>query len=217
MIVERAQSRGEEIANSITHGAGLLASLAGLPLLVLAAAGRRDPWQLWGGAIFGVTLVVLYFTSTLYHAAPAGRTKRVLRMLDHLAIYLFIAGTYTPFMLGALRGPWGWTLLAVIWALAFLGIVAKCTLSFRYPMLSTAFYVAMGWLIVIALRPLVAHLSMSGLAWLAGGGLCYTGGVAFYATDGRLRYGHTIWHLFVLGGSACHFIAVLRHAAPHTG
>lgn len=216
-MTERLQSRGEEIANSVTHGTGLLVSLAALPVLVLAAAAHGDPLQVVSGIIFGTTLVVLYFTSTLYHALPLGRAKRVLRVLDHSAIYLLIAGTYTPFMLGPLRGPWGWTLLVVIWALALLGIVAKWTLSFRFPALSTVFYVAMGWLVVIALRPLVAHVSSVGLAWLLGGGLCYTGGVVFYATDGRLRYGHALWHLFVLGGSVCHFAAVLWHAAPRVG
>lgn len=212
-MAERAQSLGEEIANSVTHGAGLLASIAAIPVLVLAAMGRRDVWQLVGGAIFGATLVLLYLASTLYHALPRGRAKRVFRVLDHSAIYLLIAGTYTPFTLGALRGPWGWSLLAVVWTLALLGIVAKCTVGFRFPRLSTAAYVAMGWLAVVAIRPLVAELPASGLAWLVAGGLCYTGGVVFYATDGRLRYGHALWHLFVVAGSVCHFFAVLRHAA----
>ena len=211
---ERPQTLGEEIANSLTHGAGLLTSLAALPVLVLAAAGRRDPWQLVGGAIFGATLVLLYLASTLYHALPASRAKRALRVLDHAAIYLLIAGTYTPFTLGALRGPWGWTLLGIIWGLALLGIAAKCAVGFRFPRLSTVLYVAMGWLVIVAIQPLVTHVSPAGIAWLVAGGLCYTGGVAFYATDGRLRYGHAIWHLFVVAGSVCHFCAVLWHSAP---
>lgn len=210
----RPQSLGEEIANCVTHGAGLMASLAALPLLVLAAAGQRDTLQLVGGAIFGVTLVLLYLASTLYHALPVCRAKQVLRVLDHSAIYLLIAGTYTPFTLGALRGAWGWTLLAVIWTLAVLGVVAKFTLGFRFPRLSTVLYVAMGWLVIVAIHPLVTHVSPAGLAWLVAGGLCYTGGVVFYATDSRLRYGHAVWHLFVIGGSVCHFFAVLWHAAP---
>jgi hemolysin III len=212
--IERPQTMGEEIANSVTHGAALVGSIAALPVLVVAATGRHDAWQIVGGTIFGVTLVLLYLASTLYHALPASRARSVLRTLDHSAIYLLIAGTYTPFMLGALRGPWGWTLLAIIWTLAILGIVAKWTLGFRFPRLSTLFYVGMGWLIVVAMHPLLTHVPPTGLAWLAAGGLCYTGGVVFYVTDNRFRYGHALWHLFVVAGSACHFVAVLWHAAP---
>jgi hemolysin III len=216
-IGDRVQSLGEELANSITHGAALLASLAAFPVLVLTAAGRRDPWQLVGGVVFGITLVLLYVASTLYHALPVGGAKRVFRILDHSAIYLLIAGTYTPFTLGALRGPWGWSLLGTVWTLALLGILAKSTLGFRFPRLSTVLYVAMGWLALIAIRPLVAHVSPAGLAWLFAGGICYTGGVAFYATDARLRYGHAFWHVLVAAGSGCHVAAVLWYAAPRGG
>jgi hemolysin III len=208
----RAQTLGEEIANSVTHGVALLASLAALPVLVLTALGRSDPWQLVGGIVFGASLVLLYTSSTLYHAVPESPAKRALRVLDHGAIYLLIAGTYTPFTLGALRGLTGWVLLVTIWALAVFGIVAKIALRFRYPRLSTALYLGMGWLIVLAIRPLVTHVSPAGLAWLFAGGICYTGGVAFYVTDGRLKYGHAIWHGFVTAGSACHFVAVLWYA-----
>jgi hemolysin III len=141
----------------------------------------------------------------------------VLRVLDHGAIYLLIAGTYTPFTLGVLRGPVGWTFLVTIWALAVFGILAKCVYRFRFPRLSTALYLGMGWLIVLALRPLMTHVSPAGLAWLLAGGICYTAGVAFYATDGRIRYGHAVWHGFVAAGSACHFCAVLWYAAPRMG
>ena len=213
-MAERLQSAGEEIANSVTHGAGLLDSLAALPVLVLAAGARGDRWQLAGALVFGAALVLLYLTSALYHALPAGRAKRAWRVADHAAIYLLIAGTYTPFTLGALRGPWGWALLGAIWTLAAGGIAAKCTVGFRHPRLSTALYLGMGWLIVLALRPLVAHVAPAGLAWILAGGACYTGGVAFYAADTRLRYGHALWHLCVLAGSVCHFFAVLWHAAP---
>ena len=216
-MLERPQSPGEEIANAITHGAGLLASLAALPVLVLAASGRRDVWQLIGGAVFGVSLILLYLASTLYHALPVCRAKRALRVIDHAAIYLLIAGTYTPFMLGVLRGPWGWALLGTIWALALVGIAGKCTVGFRFPRLSTALYLVMGWLVLVAIRPLVTHVSPAGVAWLVAGGVCYTGGVAFYATDRRVRYGHAVWHLFVVAGSVCHFCAVLWHAAPRSG
>ena len=213
-MAHRPQSLGEEIANSVTHGVALLGGFATLAVLVLTAGGQRDRWRLVGGIVFGVTLVVLYLASTLYHALPAGRAKRVLRVLDHSAIYLLIAGTYTPFTLGVLRGPWGWALLGTIWTLALLGIVAKSTLGFRFPRLSTVLYVAMGWLALIAIRPLVAHVPPEGLAWLFAGGVCYTAGVAFYANDTRLRYGHALWHLFVVAGSCCHVVAVLWYASP---
>jgi hemolysin III len=212
MTESRAQSRGEEIANSVTHGAALLASIVGLVALVIISSRGGDGWAIVGGSVFGATLVLMYCTSTLYHALPVGTAKRVFRVLDHSAIYLLIAGTYTPFMLGVMRGVWGWTLLAVIWSLALFGVVAKSTLGFRFPRLSTLLYLAMGWLIVIAARPLVTYVSPAGVAWMAAGGLAYTGGVYFYATDARVRYGHALWHLFVIAGSACHFVAVLRYA-----
>lgn len=210
----RAQCRREEIANSITHGVALVASVAAIPVLLLASAGARDAWQITGSAIFGATLVLMYAASTLYHAVPFPRAKGVLRMIDHGAIYLLIAGSYTPFMLGALRGPVGWTLLVTIWSLAFVGILAKCVWRFKYRRLSTALYLGMGWMAVIALRPMMTHLSAAGLAWIVAGGLFYTVGVVFYTTDWRLRYGHAVWHGFVAAGSACHFCAVLWHSAP---
>ena len=209
----RPQSRGEEIANGVIHGVGLLASIAAIPLVVFASRGPRDAWQIVGGVIFGATLVLLYLASTLYHSLLPGRAKDVVRVIDHSAIYLLIAGTYTPFMLGPLRGPWGWTLLSIIWALALLGITAKITVGFRFPRLSTVLYLGMGWLILIAIRPLIASIPPAGIAWLVAGGLCYSGGVIFYVTDRRIRYGHALWHVFVLAGSTCHFFAVLWHAA----
>jgi hemolysin III len=207
----RTLSLGEEIANSITHGAGLLASAAALPILVVVAVARHDVWQVVGGAIFGATLVLLYATSTLYHALPSSKAKRVFRVLDHAAIYLLIAGTYTPFALGALRGPWGWSLFGVVWGLAALGIAAKATLGLRYPQLSTAVYLLMGWLVLVAMRPLIAHVPPAGLGWLVAGGLAYTAGVVFFVWE-RMRYSHMVWHLFVTAGSVCHFIAVLGYA-----
>lgn len=207
----RVLTVGEEIANSVTHGVGVLLSLIALPTLIVAAVARDDVWQIVGGAIFGGTLLVLYSASTLYHALPGPRAKRVFRVLDHAAIYLLIAGTYTPFALGALRGGWGWSLLAAVWTLATIGIVLKATSSRRLARLSTAVYLLMGWLIVIALRPLVEKIGLGGLGWLLAGGLAYTAGVIFFAWE-RLRYGHMVWHLFVLAGSVFHFIAVLRYA-----
>ena len=208
---ERRLTLGEEIANSVTHGVALAVSIAALPILIGAATARRDPWRIAGGAIFGATLILLYAASTLYHALPPSRAKRVFRVLDHSAIYLLIAGTYTPFALGALRGAWGWALFGSVWTLAVLGITAKATLGFRFPRLSAAVYLAMGWLAVIAIQPLSAELGLAGMTWLIAGGLCYTAGVLFFAWE-RLRYGHMVWHLFVTAGSVCHFFAVLWYA-----
>jgi hemolysin III len=206
----RAWSIGEELAHSITHGVGLLASVTGLVVLVMLAAATRDPWRITACAIYASTLVVLYAASTLYHALSATRARHVLRVLDHSAIFLLIAGTYTPFALVLLRGPWGWTLLGIVWSVALAGIAAKAVFGARWPILSTALYICMGWTVVIALKPLVEHVPPGGIAWLAAGGLAYTGGVVFYAWP-RLRYGHAIWHLFVLAGSVCHYIAVVLY------
>jgi hemolysin III len=210
-MAERRLSVGEEIANSVTHGVAALAATAALPILVVAAIGRRDPWLVAGSAIFGATLVMLYVASTLYHALSHSRAKRVFRVLDHSAIYLLIAGTYTPFALGALRGPWGWTLFGTVWVLAALGVIAKATLGFRYPRLSATVYVVMGWLAILAFRPLLTQIGVAGMIWLGAGGLCYTAGVIFFAWE-RLRYGHMVWHLFVAAGSICHFFAVLWYS-----
>jgi len=209
---DRPQSLGEEIANSVSHGAGFLVSVAALPLLVMVDVRRHDVWQVVAGAIYASTLVLLYGASTLYHAVPArSNAKQVLRVVDHSAIYLLIAGTYTPFALGALRGPWGWSLLGTIWGLAIAGIALKAGLGFRYPRLSTAVYLLMGWLVVIAVRPLALAVGPAGMAWLLAGGAFYTVGVLFY-TRPRMRYAHLVWHLFVLGGSACHLVAVAVYA-----
>lgn len=207
----RAQSRGEELANSISHGTGFLAALIALPVLVLGA-GRDGPAALVGAGVFAATVALLYLTSTLYHALAPNRAKRVFQILDHGAIYLLIAGTYTPFTLGVLRGPWGWTLFGLIWALAGAGIVLKAVGGVRHPRLSTGLYLAMGWLILAAAKPLWHAMPGWGLLWLAAGGVAYTAGVGFYAAS-RRRYAHFVWHLFVLAGTACHVIAVLRYAA----
>jgi hemolysin III len=215
MSHHRAQSIAEEVANSITHGLGLVASVAATPVLVIAAAERGDAWLVVGAAVFGATLVLCYLSSTLYHAVHAVRrpvAKQRLRMLDHSAIFLLIAGTYTPFALGALRGPFGWTLLAIVWALALLGIGAKLRLGFRFPRLSMAVYLGMGWMAALILRPLATAIGLAGLAWLAAGGIAYTAGIVFYARDSRTRFAHAVWHVFVAAGSACHYVAVLRHA-----
>jgi hemolysin III len=214
MSGERRLTWSEDLASSVTHGLGLIASVVGLPVLLLAAASRRDAWILVGYSVFAATLVTLYAASTVYHAFPPhrARAKRVLRVIDHSAIYLLIAGSYTPFLLGNLRGAWGWSLLGVVWGLAGLGILAKAAWGPGFSWLSALLYVGMGWLAVVAIRPLAAALPPAGLAWLFAGGLCYTAGVPFFLWD-RLRHTHTVWHVFVLAGSACHYWAVLRYAA----
>jgi hemolysin III len=204
----RAWSFGEELAHSISHGVGLLAAVTGLVVLVILAAATRDPWRITACSIYASTLVLLYAASTLYHALSGTRARHVFQVLDHSAIFLLIAGTYTPFALVTLRGPWGWTLLGIVWGLAVAGIAAKAVFGARWPVLSTALYICMGWTVVIAARPLVAHVPPGGIAWLIAGGLAYTGGVVFYAWT-RLRYSHAIWHVFVLAGSVCHYIAVV--------
>jgi hemolysin III len=212
MRLERVQSLGEEIANSVTHGVGALASVVALPLLVMAAVPRGIP-SVVGNVVFGVSLVLLYVSSTIYHSLARNRAKRVLRIIDHSAIYVLIAGTYTPFTLGVLRGTWGWTLFGVVWSLAVLGVAVTSAVGVRFPRASVVVYILMGWLVVVAIKPLITHLPPAGLAWLVAGGLAYTGGTAFYGWR-RLPYQHTIWHLFVLTGSVCHLVAVLHYAAP---
>jgi hemolysin III len=208
----REQSGGEEIANAISHGVGAVLSIGAAPVLIAHAAAQGNPAQTVGASVFAASMVLLYLASTLYHALPRSRAKRVFRVLEHSGIYLLIAGTYTPFTLGVLRGPWGWTLLGLIWGLAVMGIVLKACGGVRYPVASTAVYVAMGWLIVIAARPVWLRVPAPGIAWLVTGGLAYTIGVAFYAAK-RLPFGHFVWHLFVLAGTACHFVAVMWYAA----
>ena len=209
---QREQSQGEEIANSISHGIGLVAALGGTPLLILHAARNGDAGFVAGASLFAATMILLYLASTLYHALPIGKAKRVFRVIEHSAIFLLIAGTYTPFTLGVLRGAWGWTLLGLVWSLATVGVALKAVDRMSHPIVSTGLYLLMGWLIVIAINPLIARVPKSGLLWLVAGGVAYTAGVAFFATDSRLRYGHFIWHLFVMAGTTCHYVAVLWYA-----
>jgi hemolysin III len=210
---DRPQTRGEEIANAVSHGVALILGIVGIPVLIVTAVRRGNAASVVSAVVFAATIVVLYLASTLYHAFPYERAKRVFKILDHSAIYLLIAGTYTPFTLVVLRGPWGWSLFGTVWGLAALGIVLKSVGGLRYPILSPILYIAMGWLVIIAIAPLRERLPAAGLAWLFAGGLAYTGGVAFYAADRRMKYAHFIWHLFVIAGTACHFVAVLLYAA----
>jgi hemolysin III len=204
---------GEELANSLTHGAGALLAIAGLAWLVTVAALRGDAWHVVACSVYGAAMVVLYTASTLYHAIPTPRVKRALRAFDHASIYLLIAGTYTPFTLVSLRGPWGWSLFGTVWGLAVVGIVLSVAFPGRFRALSLVLYVAMGWVVVVAVKPLLAALPAGGLVLLLLGGLAYTGGLGFYAWR-RLPYGHAVWHLFVLAGTVLHFVAVLLYVVP---
>ncbi len=207
-----AQSLGEEIANSVSHGVGLLAAVAAALVLIVDAAQRGSATSVIGASVFASTVVLLYLTSVLYHALPPSRAKRVFQVLDHSAIFLLIAGTYTPFMLGVLHGAWGWSLLGLVWSLALVGVLLKAISGVRYPRFSLGLYLAMGWIVLIAVKPLWLLMPAEGLFWLLLGGVAYTAGVGFFAAK-RVRYGHFVWHLFVLAGTASHFIAVLRYAA----
>jgi len=207
-----SQSFREEIANSLSHGAGLVAALVATPFLIGDAMRKGSPAFLVGACVFAATVLLLYLGSTLYHGLPPGRAKRAFRVVDHCAIYLLIAGTYTPFTLGVLFGAWGWSLLAVVWSLAAIGITLEVTGGVRHPAWSLVLYLGMGWLAVVAIRPLALHLPAAGLIWLVAGGLAYTLGVVFYTAKG-LRFGHLVWHLFVLAGTFCHFTAVRYYAA----
>lgn len=211
---ERIQSPGEEVANSVSHGVGLLAVMTAFPVLVIAAVQRGGVAGIVGASIFASTMVLLYLTSMLYHALPTNsRAKQVFQVVDHVAIFLLIAGTYTPFTLGVLYGTWGWTLFGFVWGLALVGIVLKVIGGARYTTLSTYLYLAIGWLPIIAIKPMWLHVPVWGLLWLLAGGIAYTVGVIFFMMDERLHYSHFVWHLFVIAGTACHFVAVLWYAA----
>ena len=202
-----------ELANTATHGVGLGLSIAGLATLVVLASRYGSALHIVASSIYGTTLVALYLSSTAYHTVQAPRAKRVLQVIDHSAIYLLIAGTYTPFTLVALRGPWGWSLFGVVWGLALLGVLFKLFFTGRLRILSVVLYLAMGWLSLVAIKPLVATLSAAALAWLFGGGAAYTLGVIFFAWK-RVPHHHAIWHVFVMIGSVCHFISVMYFIIP---
>jgi hemolysin III len=208
----RPQSLGEEIANSVSHGLGLLAAVVASPFLIIGAFRHGSLAALVGASVFATAMVLLYLTSTIFHALPVRRAKQVFELLDHSAIYVMIAGTYTPFTLGVLRGTWGWTLFGLVWGMAFVGILLKTIGGIRSTTVSTWIYLAMGWLVVIAADAVWTLVPQWGLFWLIAGGVAYSAGVAFFLFE-RVRYFHFIWHLFVLAGTACHFIAVLWYAA----
>ena len=206
---------GEEIANSMTHGAGAILAVIGLITLILYSGNYRDIWRVVGFSVFGASLFTLYLSSTLYHAFPNGRIKHFLRLMDHSAIFLLIAGTYTPVLLVAMRGPWGWTLLGLIWAMAFAGLIFELAFLGRFKKVSLAIYVGMGWLAVIAIKPMLTMLPDGLLVYIVIGGLLYTTGIVFYVSK-RLPYHHAIWHVFVLAGSALHFFGML-FCLPYSG
>lgn len=206
-------SFGEELANSLTHGVGALLSIAALTVLVTFAGLEAGPWHVVGCAIFGASLVLLYTASTLYHSIPHTGARKLFRAFDHSAIFLLIAGTYTPFLLVNLQGPWGWSLLGIIWGIALLGITLRLVWRRRQKLLFVALYVGMGWVALVAIRPIAALVPEGGIALLVAGGIAYTAGVAFYLWR-RLPYNHAIWHLFVLAGSTCHFFAVYAYVIP---
>jgi len=198
----------EEIVNSVTHGIGLVLSVVGFVVLLVLAIMHGTAWHIVGCAIYGSTLICLYAASTLYHGISSLRRKRVLRMFDQSAIYLLIAGTYTPFLLVNLRGGWGWSLLGIVWGCAMAGIVFKLWLVEHFKVFSMVLYLAMGWLAVVAIKPLLTHVSAVGLGWLVAGGVMYTIGIVFYASR-RIPFGHAVWHMLVMAGSFCHYLAVL--------
>lgn len=208
---EKKYTLAEEVANTITHGIGVIFSIVALVLLVVYASFGGDAWRIVSATIFGSALILLYLASTLYHALPQPSIKRIMRIFDHSAIYVLIAGTYTPFLLGDMRGPWGWVLFGILWGATIGGITFKFFCIGRFDLVTTLLYVAMGWTALIAIKPAIEMLPSGALLLLLIGGILYTSGVVFYLWD-RLPFNHAIWHLFVLGGSALHFAAVLTFA-----
>jgi hemolysin III len=203
----------EEIANSITHGIGIILAIGALCILVAFAGIYGNSWHVISVSVYGFALIFLYTASTLYHSIQAPRTKNILQIVDHSAIYILIAGTYTPFMLVNLRGPWGWSLFAVIWCLAFMGIAIQLGHMERWRRVSLVLYVGMGWMVLVAIKPLISSVATSGLILLLLGGLAYTVGILFYRWK-SLKFSHAVWHIFVLAGSILHFFAVLFYVIP---
>ncbi|MEG7521561.1 MAG: hemolysin III family protein [Chromatiales bacterium] len=213
-VLTARYSLGEEIAHAVTHGVGIPLSIAGLVILVAFSSLYGDAWHIISSTIYGVTLILCYTASTLYHGIPLPRAKQLLRQLDHASIFLLIAGTYTPFTLVNLRGPWGWTLFGLVWGIALVGMALELSARKRYKRLSISLYLGLGWLVVIAIQPMLESVGTGGLLLLLAGGLCYSLGVIFYVWK-RLAYHHAVWHLFVLGGSIFHFFSILFYVVPN--
>ena len=208
---ERRATSGEEIANSLSHGFGLVLAITATPILIMGAI-RNGAWNTVGVSVFAASMMTLYLASTLYHAMTHDKAKRIFRMLDHGAIFLLIAGTYTPFTLGVLRGGWGWTLFGLVWAMAAIGLTMKAVFGTRFVWLSVGLYLTMGWLALVAMPQILHRVPLSGVAWILAGGVAYTTGIIFFAAH-RVRYAHFAWHLFVIVGTVCHFFAVLWYSA----
>lgn len=208
---ERIQSLGEEIANSVSHGIGFIAAIVISPILIVTAVQHGSAAGVVGAIVFSFSLVILFIVSTLYHSLARNKAKRVFQVLDHIAIFLMIAGTYTPFTLSVLKGSLGWTLFGIVWGLAFVGIIFQCLGGVKKNKLTLFLYLAMGWLIIFAVKPMLINMPLRGFFWLLVGGFAYTVGVGFYAAK-KMRYAHFVWHLLVIAGSSCHSIAVLRYA-----
>jgi hemolysin III len=210
-VSERGQTLSEEMANSISHGIGLALAITATPYLIVTAA-RGSAWNVVGVSVFAMSMVLLYLASTLYHAIPHDRAKKVFRVLDHGAIFVLIAGTYTPFTLGVMRGPWGWTLFGLIWSMAVFGLTTKAIFGAHQRWLTVPLYLAMGWLAVIAAPQILFRLPLPALIWLLAGGFAYTAGIICFKAH-AIRYSHFAWHLFVIAGSVCHFFAVLWYSS----
>lgn len=203
----------EEIINALTHGVGVILSIVGLSWMLYISVGAADPWRIAASAIYGLTLISLFLASTVYHSMYESRHRSIFKLLDHCAIYLLIAGTYTPFLLVAMRSDTGWWLFGTIWALATAGIIKKLWFGHRFPKVALASYLAMGWLVVVAAPQMADAIGPNGMAWLIAGGLCYSVGAIFYAIR-RIPFNHALWHVFVLGGGICHFLSIVWYVLP---
>ncbi|HEY3103382.1 MAG TPA: hemolysin III family protein [Pyrinomonadaceae bacterium] len=209
---QHGQTVSEEIANSVSHGVGLALAITATPVLIIAAARAGTVWNIVGVSVFAASMILLYLASTLYHAIPHDRAKRIFRVLDHGAIFLLIAGTYTPFTLGVMRGPWGWTIFGLVWSMAVFGLTMKAIFGAHHRWLTIPLYLVMGWLAVIAAPHILFRMPLPALIWLLAGGFAYTAGVLCFKAH-KVRYSHFAWHLFVIAGTVCHFFAVLWYSA----
>ncbi len=203
----------EEIAHAVTHGVGVILAIVGLSWMLYVSIDAMDPWRIVASAVYGTTLIALFLASTVYHSMPHSKRRHVFKLLDHCAIYLLIAGTYTPFLLVAMRSNTGWWLFGTIWALATAGIIKKAWFKHRFPKFALASYLAMGWLAVVAAPQLADAIGPNGMAWLVAGGVSYSVGAVFYVLK-QMPFNHAVWHLFVLGGGVCHFLSVALHVLP---
>lgn len=214
MSKSKAYSIAEEVAHAVTHGIGAIASIVGLVVMVIWAAAYGDAWHIVSASIYGASLIILYLASTLYHAFPWPRVKSFFQQMDHAAIYLLIAGTYTPFALINLRGPWGWALLGVVWSIAIIGVILELAIENRKKWLSLSLYLGLGWMAIVAIKPMLSSVESGGLILLLAGGLAYSLGVIFYVWK-SLKFHHAIWHVFVLAGSVLHFFSIFYYVLPH--